>query len=102
MNTFNVNATSLNISFECPSCSEKNCEEVVELPKGNYTIDTIRDSLNTNEEFIECGNCGKSFRVELSVNNADGELQLIDEESEDEVDVEIKEIYDEESDEDYN
>lgn len=77
MKTFNVNSTSLDVTFDCVECGVRVEAELTEIPRPNMLAEHIHDSESSEEEFIEC-ECGHQYTAHIYVNQAEGNLEIED------------------------
>lgn len=90
MKEFNVNAASLIISFVDDEGEEIEWE-IDSLPIPNPFADTACDSENSEEYISE----DEKYRANIYVNNNEGNIELFNNETEEEIDdFEVKEIFD--------
>lgn len=80
MKTFNVNATSLDVTFDCLDCGAKVEEELTALPEPDMFAEHINDSENCEDEQITC-ECGREYIAHIYKNQVEGNLEIEDEES---------------------
>lgn len=101
METFNVNATSLTVEMTCVECGESFTATLDEMPMANFAADNASDSENSEENSFECTECGHSYRAVLYKNMDEGNVEIFDEDTDEEIkDFEISEEgFDEEDDE---
>jgi len=94
MKNFNVNATGLIIRFACSANQDLEELQISELPEPNFFLDTIRDSENSTEEVFESDTEGHSYKVVVYKNIAEGNVEVFDLTSDEEVtEFEIEECY---------
>lgn len=84
MKQFNVNATTLHISFICRDCGELIELEVSEIPQPNYAADSVADSENSDEITMQYDD-DHSYRVVLYVNMVEGNVEVFDDETNEEI-----------------
>ena len=90
MKQFNPNATRLIIRF---TNGEDDDWEIDEIPCANYEAETIRDSENSTEVINET----EKYRAVLYVDTAEGNIEIFDNETDEEIiEFEVEEIVDEE------
>ena len=98
MKQFNPNATKIVISFVGENSNELVEWEINEIPVADFIQDSIRDSENSTEiEFSP--NDKETYRAVLYVNSAEGNIELFNDETDEEItDFEIYEHFNEEDD----
>ncbi len=95
MKHFNVNATSLTVSFLGKIDNEKKEVQINTLPLPNYEAETVNDSENSEEEEFLLED-GHSYRVVIYKNIAEGSIELFDNTIDEEIsDFDIEEHFDE-------
>lgn len=95
MKQFDVNAVGLRIRFVSRENEEIEELEVTEMPFPNFLSDSIRDSENSIEEEFESDSDGHSYRVVVYKSAAEGNVEVFDLTSDEEVaDFEVEEYYD--------
>ena len=77
MKQFNINAIGLTIKFSCQSNGEYVAFEIDSIPSPNYFADSIRDSENSSEEEFVPFEDGDTYVVRIYVNTAEGNVELI-------------------------
>lgn len=89
MKQFNPNATRLIISFDNNEDEEW---EIDEIPSANFEAESIRDSENSIEVF----NDTEKYRAILYVNSTEGNIEVFDNETDEEItDFEVEDIIEE-------
>ena len=90
MEQFNPNATRLIISFDN---GEDEDWEIDEIPGANLESETIRDSENSTEVINET----EKYRAVLYVNISEGNIEIFDNETDEEItEFQVEEIIEEE------
>lgn len=88
MKNFNQNATKLIISL---NNGEK--WEIDEIPSANINAETIRDSENSTEVISD----DEKYKAVLYVNQAEGNIEIYDNDSDEEItDFDVREVFEEE------
>lgn len=98
MKQFSPFATKIVISFVCEYSNELVEWEINEIPVADFTQDFIRDSENSTEiEFSPSDE--ETYRAVLYVNSAEGNIELFNDKTGEEItDFEIHEYFNEEDD----
>lgn len=67
MNGFDYNplADAVTVSYVCSECNNTNVECIM-VPSPDLSAETARESISTDNVEIQCGHCGKEYRVELA------------------------------------
>lgn len=100
MKQFNPYVTKIRLSFVSEKSGEPIEWEIDEIPLADYSQDSVRNSENSTEiEFSP--NDEEIYRVVLYVNSAEGNIELFNDETDEEItDFEIHEYFNEEDDRD--
>lgn len=91
MRSFNVNATSIDITIQC-LCGIEIEETIQDLPNANYSANSVSDSENS-EEYLVCCECGEKYTCNVYINMYEGNIEVKDENGAD-VDFDFREQYD--------
>ena len=75
---FNNTANEIDIEFICPTCNETISVTIGNIPIPNYLSDNIGKSQNSEEQEIECPNCGAEYTAYIYVNIAEGNIDVCD------------------------
>lgn len=98
MTSFQILVNSIIVRFTCPQCGEKVKQELYNIPIPNGGADTASDSENSDDEDLLCDNCGHEFRAEIYANMYEGNVEIIDAESNDVIEnVEVEVNYEEDN-----
>lgn len=76
MNEFNLNASEVVLSFNCPRCHEWNETDSLGVPSPNWESETIHNSVNSEEYDHICPNCGEEFEIVVSNTIGGGDVQI--------------------------
>ena len=98
MNSFNVNASALNISFVCEITDEQVSIYFDKMPEPNWQADSINASENSDEDEFDADN-GRKYKVVAYKNTVEGNVEVFDV-TDDEFEVEDFEIEEEFDDDD--
>lgn len=96
MTTFEALADSIKVSFVCPQCGKTVEYEIEDLPIPDYGAETAADSESYDSEDFQCQNCGHEFRADKFVSFYEGNVEIDDLQTGEEIDeVKVEEHFDE-------